>query len=184
MKKDRLLAALQKVVALPKETSDLFMKEHPKPTSEDLQKFVDEQGISDKDDINDLMYDLEKNKIFNLKKPKPASSEGKPSAEDWDDKQWADYVEYHILPEGWEITHSGKSGSFWYHNLIALDKRGRPLQGKTGKWVDYQIRYFKGDKVQILWGTDKEYPDLTKELENAFKERDFKIEPSKAIPES
>jgi len=82
-----LMAALHQVVRAisDKEAKEFAEKfQDSKPTQEDLQLFVDEKGF-DKVEIDELMYDLNKEGIRTLDKPDPVEKDLSEETFDLDD---------------------------------------------------------------------------------------------------
>lgn len=72
---------------IPEDLIKNFVAENPNPTQEQLQELIEEHEIEDEEEINEVMYDLDKAGVYNLRTPKPAEG-------DWTKKATKELLEH------------------------------------------------------------------------------------------
>lgn len=150
-----LVEALRKVIALPKDMAEQYVRQHKsgfqksKMTDESLQEFVNTQNITDPDDINDLMYDLERDfKIFNLKKPEPASKSA-PT------KETSVKVDF----SNWETADTGDTTHYGGYAIVGNEKiQGYGTDRDGDVWTDIGISII--DQLGVDVENDPAFEDI------------------------
>lgn len=148
---------------IPQDLVKNFLAKYPNPTQEQLQDLVDDNQIETKDELDELMYDLDKAGVYNLQKPTPAEPDWTRKALkeladnqdlDIDELEITDENPNHFEAEGdgdWIIFKTYENAETFAINNVIDDMKSEPEMFNQ----DFLINYLEiGDTNARLISND------------------------------